>query len=208
MSAPPMEEPWIHPTAWIEEGVRIGPGTKIWDHVHVRRGARIGSSCILGEKTYVAYEVVIGDFCKINTSVYLCAGVVLGDFVMVAAHTVFTNDLLPRAGDPDRRVLLPSEPGPETLSTTVEDGVTIGANATIGPGVKLGRFAMVGMGAVVTRDVPPYHLVVGNPARPAGLVCVCGARLTGRGTVACRRCTRRYEIDGDGSVRRTDRRDA
>tara|TARA_R110002072_G_scaffold228234_14_gene385486 strand:- start:32702 stop:33298 length:597 start_codon:yes stop_codon:yes gene_type:complete len=164
----------IHPTAIIEPDVRIGDRTSIWDGVHIRHGASIGSDCIVGEKSYIAYDVVIGNLCKINASVYLCAGVTLHDGVMVAAHSVFTNDITPRATDPDVRELRSSDPDEATLSTVVGRGATIGANCTIGPGVTLGEFCMVGMGSVVTRDVPTHALVVGNPARVTGLVCACG----------------------------------
>ena len=164
----------IHPTAIVEQDVRIGDRTSIWDGVHIRQGASIGNDCIVGEKTYVAYDVIVGNLCKINASVYLCAGVTLSDGVMIAAHTVFTNDLLPRATDPDVRALRSSNPDEDTLSTHVGRGATIGANCTIGPGVTLGAFCMVGMGSVVTRDVPAHALVVGNPARVTGLVCACG----------------------------------
>jgi UDP-2-acetamido-3-amino-2,3-dideoxy-glucuronate N-acetyltransferase len=146
----------------------------VWDNVHIRRGARIGRKCIVGEKTYIAYDVEIGDLSKLNASVYVCAQVRIGDGVMIAAHTVFTNDVFPRACDPDLLDLQTSAPTGETLWTTVERGVTIGANATIGPGLTLGEFCMVGMGAVVTRSVPAHGLVVGNPARLCGLVCRCG----------------------------------
>ena len=169
-----MSEPRVHPTALVEAGVVLGAGTAVWDGAHLRAGARIGAACIVGEKTYVAYDVVVGDRCKLNASVYLCAGVTLGTGVMVAAHTVFTNDLLPRATDPELRELQTSAPTAATLATRVHDGATIGANCTIGPGLELGAFCMVGMGSVVTADVPPHALVLGNPARLAGLVCRCG----------------------------------
>ena len=169
----------IHATAIVEAGVRIGDSTCVWNGVHIRQGASIGKSCIIGEKTYIAYDVNIGDLCKINANVYVCAGVTVQDGVMIAAHTVFTNDLLPRATDPEVRALRSSDPGETTLQTKVMRGATIGANCTIGPGLVLGEFCMIGMGSVVTRDVPKHTLVAGNPATIRGLVCSCG-RLVAR----------------------------
>jgi acetyltransferase-like isoleucine patch superfamily enzyme len=180
------DAPSIHETAIVEPDVTIGAGTSVWDGVHLRRGARVGRGCILGEKTYLAPAVVVGDLCKLNACVYLCAGVTLHDGVMLAAHTVFTNDALPRATDPDVAALRPSEPTAQTLRTTVCRGATVGANCTIGPGVTLGAWCMVGMGSVVTKDVPPHALVRGNPARQVGRVCACGA-------VVCR-------ADADGAL--------
>ena len=172
-----MSSAQVHPSALIEADVEIGAGTAVWDNVHVRRGAQIGRRCIIGEKTYIAAGVVIGDFCKVNANVYLCAGVQLGDGVMVAAHTVFTNDAKPRATDPEVTGLLSSEPPATMPRTVVTRGASIGANCTIGPGVTLGAWCMVGMGSVVTRDVAAHTLVVGSPARPVGKVCRCGAVL-------------------------------
>ncbi len=167
----------IHPSAEIEAGVEIGTGTRIWSEVHVRGPSRIGRDCILGEKSYVAYDVEIGDRVKINAFVYLCAGVRIDDGAMIAAGVVFTNDRFPRATTPDLARLLPSEPDESTGKTRVGAGATIGARAVIGPDLTIGRFAMVGMGSVVTRDVADHHLVVGQPARPIGLVCRCGRPL-------------------------------
>jgi UDP-2-acetamido-3-amino-2,3-dideoxy-glucuronate N-acetyltransferase len=194
--------PNIHPTAEIEPGVEIGPRTAVWSHVHVRGPARIGSDCIIGEKTYIAYGVVIGDRVKLNAFVYVCHGVVIENGVMIAAGTIFTNDRYPRATTPDLETLRDSAPGPETTETFVREGATIGAGAVIGPSVEVGRFAMVGMGAVVTRDVPPFHLVVGNPATAAACVCRCGhpiLRFAGgvaadAGDVDCQACGRGYKI--------------
>jgi len=199
---------WVHPSALVEAGVVLGPGTKVWDGVHIRREARIGRSCIIGEKSYVAYQVVIGDFVKLNACVYICADVTVEDFCMISAHTVFTNDRFPRAGNRDLTGLETSDPTDETLATRVCRGTTIGANATIGPGLTLGRFCMVGMGSVVTRDVAPHALVVGNPARRVGWVCVCGhplergeaAAAAAARDVTCRTCQRGFRIDSEGAV--------
>ena len=197
----------IHPTALIEEGVVLGEGTSVWDNVHIRNNVRVGRSCILGEKTYVAYDVIIGNFCKLNANVYVCTGVTIEDNVMLSAHVVFTNDRFPRAFHIDPDGLAGSEPNEETLSTHVKRGVTVGAGATIGPGLTINEFAMVGMGSVVTHDVTPHGLVVGNPARIAGYVCACGPLLVpmtqwqqdaaGR-LYTCRRCGRVYSRHDNG----------
>jgi acetyltransferase-like isoleucine patch superfamily enzyme len=168
----------IHPTAIVESGVDIGPGTAIWDSVHVRGPSRIGTDCIVGEKSYIAYGVTIGDRVKINAFVYICTEVTIDDGVMISAGTIFTNDQFPRATTSDLRHLRTSEPDEHTLPTRVRAGATIGAGCVIGCGLEIGRFAMVGMGSVVTRSVPDFHLVVGQPARSIGCVCRCGQRLT------------------------------
>jgi len=189
----------IHPTAIIEPGVRLGARTSVWDAVHIRSGAVIGEDCIIGEKTYIAYDVRIGNLVKVNAFVYLCAGVTLEDMVMVSAGTAFTNDRFPRAAMPERGELVTSAPTEQTLRTTVRRGTTIGANATIGPGLELGEFCMVGMGAVVTKSVKPFQLIIGCPARPRGWVCVCGEPLADGlppGPIACERCTRSYVMTG------------
>ena len=164
----------IHPTAIVEDGAEIGPHTSVWSHVHIRGPARIGTECIIGEKTYIAYDVEIGDRVKINAFVYICAGVRVEDGVMISAGTVFTNDRFPRAALPDLSRLRPSEPDERTRPTLVREGATIGACCVIGCDLTVGRWSMVGMGSVVTRSVPDFHLVVGHPARSVGCVCRCG----------------------------------
>jgi UDP-2-acetamido-3-amino-2,3-dideoxy-glucuronate N-acetyltransferase len=197
-----MTAPRVHPTAIVEEDVRIGDGTAVWDHVHIRHGAVIGEECIVGEKTYIAYDVRIGNRVKINAMVYICAGVTIEDGVMLSAGTVFTNDRLPRATTTDLRRLRPSEPDESTLTTRVHEGATIGAGCTIGCGIEIGRFAMVGMGSLVTRPVPGFHLAMGHPARSAGIVCRCGEILVrfrsatdvNAPETVCRVCGLRYSI--------------
>lgn len=194
----------IHPTAIVEDGVVIGEGTSVWDNVHVRGpGTRIGANCIIGEKSYVAYGVEIGDMVKINAMVYVCTAVTIERGVMISAGTTFTNDRYPRACNNDLTELRDSGPDEHTLPTLVREGTTIGARATIGPGLTLGRFAMVGMAAVVSRDVPDFHLVVGSPAVSVACVCRCGEpflRRDGSGAipdaddVACTVCGGRYRV--------------
>jgi UDP-2-acetamido-3-amino-2,3-dideoxy-glucuronate N-acetyltransferase len=194
----------IHPTAIIEPGVVIGEGSAVWDNVHIRRDARIGVECIIGEKSYIAYGVIVGDRVKINAFVYICAGVTIETGVMIAAGTIFTNDVFPRATTPDLRELRSSDPDEHTRPTLVREGASIGAAATIGCDLTIGRFAMVGMGSIVTRSVPDFHLVVGNPARSIGIVCRCGEPLARfaagsqpcGGRVTCVRCERAYHIEG------------
>ncbi len=164
----------IHPTAIVEDGVTIGAGTAVWDHVHIRHGARLGQECIVGGKSHISYDVSIGNRVKINSFVFVCPGVTLEDGVMVSAGTVFTNDRTPRATTSDLSELRSSEPDGHTRLTLVREGATIGARCVIGCDLTIGRFAMVGMGSVVTRPVPDFHLVIGHPAQFAGYVCRCG----------------------------------
>jgi UDP-2-acetamido-3-amino-2,3-dideoxy-glucuronate N-acetyltransferase len=164
----------IHPTAIVEQDVQIGAGSSVWDNVHIRHSTQIGEECIIGEKTYVAYGVQIGNRVKINAFVYICNAVTLEDGVMISAGTTFTNDRFPRATTSDLRELRPSDPDEHTLPTLVKSGATIGAGCTIGNALSIGRFAMVGMGSVVTKSIPDFHLAIGHPARSIGAVCRCG----------------------------------
>lgn len=196
------EDVRIHPTAIIETGVTLGRGTSVWDNVHIRQNTRLGEECIVGEKTHIAYEVRIGHRVKINAMVYICYGVTIEDGVMISAGTIFTNDVFPRATTSDLSQLRSSDPDEETRETLVGAGATIGAGCTIGSNLRIGRFAMVGMGSVVTRSVPDFHLVVGNPARSVGAVCRCGhpiARWQAGETprdveVACEKCESLYRL--------------
>jgi UDP-2-acetamido-3-amino-2,3-dideoxy-glucuronate N-acetyltransferase len=192
----------VHPTAIVEDGVEIGPGTSVWDSAHVRGPTRVGADCIIGEKSYLAYDVDIGDRVKINAFVYICAGVTIEDGVMVSAGTVFTNDRYPRATEPDLAVPRSSGPGERTLPTLVREGATIGAGSVIGCDLVVGRWSMVGMGSVVTRSVPDFHLVVGQPARSIACVCRCGEpflrfdreRPADTEEVRCPACGSRYAV--------------
>ena len=190
----------IHPTAIIEKNVRLGAGTSVWDNVHIRHGASLGEECIVGEKSYIAYDVKIGHRVKINALVYICAAVTIEDGVMVSAGTIFTNDRFPRATTPDLKQLRPSEPDEHTLPTLVREGATIGAGCVIGNNLEIGRWAMIGMGSVVTKSVPDFHLAMGHPARSIGAVCRCGQlflKFSDTETIAkifCPACGARYAV--------------
>lgn len=197
-----MSDVRIHPTAIIEEGVRLGRGTSVWDNVHIRHSSTLGEECIVGEKTYIAYGVSIGNRVKINAMVYICNAVTIEDGVMISAGTIFTNDRFPRATTPDLKQLRSSEPDEHTLPTLVREGATIGAGSVIGNDLTIGRFAMVGMGALVTKSVPDFHLAVGHPAKSVGCVCRCGQMLmrfnenesANADEVKCSACDLRFEI--------------
>lgn len=184
------EAPRIHPTALVEPGVCVGARTAVWDGVHLRGPSIIGHDCIIGEKTYVAYGVEIGNFVKINAMVYIPTGITIEDRVMIAAGVIFTNDRYPRAFDEQRGGLADSGPDEDTLPGRVKTGATVGAGAVVGPGLTIGAYAMVGMGAVVTADVPPHALVIGNPARVAGWVCLCGRPVPPGASQVLLRCGR------------------
>ncbi len=153
-----------HPTAIIEEGARIGSGTRVWHHSHVRAGSTVGSDCVLGKNVYIDTEAVVGDRCKIQNNVSVYHGVTIGDDVFVGPAATFTNDLVPRAFNADWVI----------TETHVDNGASIGANATVVCGNRLGEYSMVAAGATVTRDVAPHELVAGTPARRLGWVCRCG----------------------------------
>ncbi|MBV9957425.1 MAG: N-acetyltransferase [Acidobacteria bacterium] len=203
-----MSDVRIHPTALIEDGVRLGRGTSVWDSVHIRHSTTLGEECIVGEKTYIAYGVSIGNRVKINAMVYICNAVTIEDGVMISAGTIFTNDRFPRATTSDLKELRSSEPDEHTLPTLVREGATIGAGSVIGNDLVIGRFAMIGMGSLVTKSVPDFHLALGSPARSVGCVCRCGQMLlrfhenepANLAEVKCSACELRYEVK-DGEVR-------
>ena len=170
-----MADVYIHPTADVSPRATLGPGTKVWHQAQVREGAVLGSNCILGKGAYVDFDVQIGDNVKIQNRASVYHGVTLENGVFVGPHAIFTNDKQPRAINPDGS--LKSDDDWELGLILVREGASIGAGAIIVTGVTVGRFAMVGAGAVVTRDVPDYGLVYGNPARLQGYVCPCGHKL-------------------------------
>jgi UDP-2-acetamido-3-amino-2,3-dideoxy-glucuronate N-acetyltransferase len=180
---------FAHETACIDQPCQIGQGTRIWHFCHVMSGARIGRNCNLGQNAYIDRDVVIGDGCKIQNNVSIYKGVTLEEGVFCGPSMVFTNVINPRAFIERKH---------EFKETLVRTGATLGANCTIVCGVTIGAYAMVGAGAVVTRDVPEYALVVGVPAHRLGWVCQCGVKLPdGDGERACPACGARYrEVEG------------
>jgi acetyltransferase-like isoleucine patch superfamily enzyme len=167
---------YIHPTSDVSPEAKIGDGTKIWQHCQVRENAEIGENCILSKGVYIDAGVVIGNNVKIQNGVSVYHGVTLEDGVFCGPHCVFTNDKRPRSINPDG-----SLKGSEdwvVSETLVKKGASIGAHATIICGNTLGEWSMVGAGAVVTKDIPDYGLVIGNPAHLIGFVCPCGERLS------------------------------
>lgn len=177
-----MSDPYIHPTAIIDDGCQIGTNSKIWHFVHILKGSEIGQRVIVGQNVMIGPDVRVGDGCKIQNNVALYKGVTLEEDVFCGPSCVFTNVLLPRAFV-DRKS--------EFSATLVKKGATIGANATIICGVTLGEYSMVGAGAVVTRDIPNHALVIGTPAHQIGWVSREGERLGS--DLMCPRTGERYQ---------------
>jgi UDP-2-acetamido-3-amino-2,3-dideoxy-glucuronate N-acetyltransferase len=180
---------FIHESAYVDEGAVVGAGTKIWHFCHVMPGAVIGERCSLGQNVVVMNGTRMGRNCKIQNNVSIYEGVELEDDVFCGPSMVFTNVMNPRSHVPRRD---------EYRRTLVRRGASIGANATIVCGVTLGEYAFVGAGAVVTKDVQPYALMAGVPARRIGWMCQCGERLSDRGEGRCAACGTTYERLGDG----------
>lgn len=184
----PIDGVFVHESAVVDEGAVLGVGTRVWHFVHVSAGAVIGRSVVLGQNVFVAPDVTVGDGCRIQNNVALYTGVHLAEEVFVGPSAVFTNVRTPRAHVSRKNEFAP---------THVERRATIGANATIVCGVTLGTGSFVAAGAVVTRDVRPHVLVQGSPARPVGVVCDCGERLTDAADPTCGRCGAQWIGDLD-----------
>ena len=157
-----MNEYFVHESSYVDDDVEIGEGTKIWYFCHIQKGARIGKNCSLGQNVNVSNNVIIGDGCKIQNNVSLYEGVELENNVFCGPSCVFTNDLTPRAAFPKGAA--------NYKKTLIKEGASIGANATVVCGHTIGKYAMIGAGAVVTKDVPDYALMLGVPAEEKGRV--------------------------------------
>ena len=166
---------FVHSTSDVSPEAKIGAGTKIWQHCQVRENTEIGENCILSKGVYIDAGVKIGSNVKIQNGISIYHGVTLEDGVFCGPHCVFTNDKRPRSINPDGT--LKGGEDWEVSETLVRKGASIGAHATLVCGIEIGEWAMIGAGAVVTKDVPQYGLVIGNPARLYGFVCPCGHKL-------------------------------
>lgn len=185
----------IHPTAIVEEGAHIGEGTKIWHFSHVLTGSKVGEHCNLGQNVVIGPDVTIGHRCKIQNNVSIYKGVTLEEGVFCGPSMVFTNIINPRAEIPRMD---------QVRHTLVKKGATIGANATIVCGVTLGRYCFVGAGAVVTHNVPDHALVVGNPDKTIGWVCICGERLAD--DLDCFVCGKQYVKGTEGLIEKAHKK--
>lgn len=184
-----MADYYINPYAVVDENVEIGEGTKVWHFTHIQSGARIGKFCVLGQNVNVGNNVIIGNYVKIQNNVSVYEGVELEDYVFCGPSMVFTNIIDPRSKYP--------QVGSQFyLKTLVKEGASLGANSTIICGHTIGRYAFVGAGAVVTKDVPDYALVVGNPARIVGWVSEAGKKLVfdENGIAFCQKSGKRYKF--------------
>jgi UDP-2-acetamido-3-amino-2,3-dideoxy-glucuronate N-acetyltransferase len=176
---------FIHESAIVSDDAVVGAGVQVWCWAQIREGARIGENTKIGKSVYIDRDVAVGRRVKIQNNVSIFHGVLIDDDVFIGPHVCFTNDTYPRAVSPDGRVK--SDDDWTVAATSVEQGASSGANATVLGGVTIGSYAMVGAGAVVTRDVPPHGLVVGVPARLVGFVCRCGRPVVGSASV-CPAC--------------------
>lgn len=162
-----MGEAIIHPSASVDPRAIIGEGTRVWINVQIREGASVGRDCIVSKDVYIDHGVSIGDRCKLQNAVSVYNGVTIEDDVFVGPNACFTNDKVPRAFNAEWKV----------TTTMIRRGASIGANATLVCGIEIGEYAMIAAGSVVTRNVAPYELVMGNPARVVGRVNKAGNRV-------------------------------
>lgn len=188
-----MKNVFIHETAIVDNGVAVGDGTRIWHWCHIMNGVTIGSGCNIGENAFIETDVRIGNNVKIKNNVALYSGVTCEDNVFIGPNAVFTNVINPRSFINRKR---------EFKTTIIREGATIGANATIVCGNEIGRYAFVGAGSVVTKSVPDYCMVVGNPAKQYAFVCKCGCKLNNE--LICEECGKQYLMDEFGTIHSKD----
>jgi UDP-2-acetamido-3-amino-2,3-dideoxy-glucuronate N-acetyltransferase len=185
---------FVHKSGYVDENVKIGDGTKIWHFSHVMANVKIGEKCILGKNVHIASNVKIGNNVKIQNNVSVYEGVTLEDDVFCGPSMVFTNVDTPRSAYP--------RDNKDYLKTLVKRGTTIGANATILCGTTLGEYSFVGAGSIVTKDIPAYAIVYGNPAKVQGWMCECGKRLSFTGNIiTCTKCGLKYKKTGPLTVK-------
>ncbi len=189
---------FAHPSADVAEDAVLGSGTQVWHQAQIREGARLGQRCNVGKGVYIDHDVEIGNAVKIQNRASIYHGTTIEDGVFVGPHVVFTNDLYPRAINPDG--------SPKTEDDwivgriVIRRGASIGAGSVILPDVEVGTFALVGAGSIVTRSVPAFGIVVGNPAKCVGYACKCGRKLPGYvGRIVCNACGAEYIMGDDGS---------
>ena len=184
-----MEKYFAHESSYIDDNVIIGEGTKIWHFSHVMSGCEIGNNCNLGQNVVISPGVKLGNGVKIQNNVSVYTGVNCEDGVFLGPSCVFTNVINPRSF---------IERKSEYKDTIIKEGASIGANVTIVCGNNIGKFALIGAGAVVTKDVPDYALIVGNPGKQVGHVCKCGEKLHFQNSrAACTVCGLEYIIDNN-----------
>ncbi len=186
----------VHPSSFVDDGCEIGEGTKIWHFCHIMPRARIGARCNIGQNVVVSPDVVVGNNVKIQNNVSLYTGVILEDDVFCGPSMVFTNVVNPRSHVSRKD---------EYRQTLVKRGASIGANTTIVCGNTIGQYAFIGAGAVVTKEVPDFALVVGNPGRISGWMCACGIKLASGKTppaeAHCTTCGSKYRASGESLTR-------
>lgn len=188
---------YVHPSSYIDEGAEVGENTTIWHFSHILKGSKVGKNCKIGQNVVIGPNAIVGNGCKIQNNVSIYEGVTLEDDVFCGPSMVFTNVFNPRSAVPRMK---------ELKTTLVKKGATIGANATVVCGHSIGTYAFVGAGAVVTKDVPDYALVIGNPGRISSWMCECGVKLTFNGSknkeyAQCHACQKTY-VKEEGTVRR------
>src|ERR1700722_276299 len=181
---------FVHPRALVDEGAKIGSGTRVWAFAHIVKGAVVGENCNICDHTFIEGKVCLGDRVTLKCGVFLWDGVEAEDDVFIGPAAAFVNDLRPRSKNVNWKC----------TATLLKEGCSIGANATVLAGVTIGRFAMVSAGAVVTRDVSDFALVVGNPARFRRWLCQCGENLCFVKTSAVCFCGRRYHLKNKTKV--------